>query len=179
MDKTETKRLKKAMLSLKKGNIDALEEIYELTRRGVFSFILPILREYEKAEDIMQTTYIQIYEQINKYDESKNALNWILTMAKNLALNEISRGNRELPADFMDATIGDRVFTIDTKDFDTPTIDLANKILSPSELQIVMLYAVAEYKHREIAEMLNIPIGTVTWKYSAAINKLKKALTEA
>lgn len=42
-----------------------------------------------------------------------------------------------------------------------------------------MLFAVGEYKHREIAEMLNLPIGTVTWKYNNAIKKLKEAIKKS
>ena len=178
MNNPELRKLKKDMLSLKNGDVNALKGIYESTQKGVFSFVLPILRDYDKAEDIMQQTYVQVYEKIEQYDNSKNPLNWILTIAKNLALNEINKANREVTTDFMDSINGDKVFTCDTKEFDTPTIDLANKILSPSELQIVMLYAIAEYKHREIAEMLDMPVGTVTWKYSEAIKKLQKALKD-
>lgn len=178
MDGLELRKLKKDMIRLQGGDINALESIYELTRRGVFSFVLPILRDYDKAEDIMQQTYVQIYEKIDQYDKSKNPQNWILTIAKNLALNEINKDNRELSTDFMDAVNGDKVFSFDRNEYDTPTIDLANKILTPSEFQIVMLFAVGEYKHREIAEILDLPLGTVTWKYSSAINKLKKALKE-
>ena len=178
MDGKNLKKLKKDMAALKSGDVSALEGIYELTSRGVFSFVLPILRDYDKAEDIMQQTYVSLYEKIDQYDEKKNPLNWILTMAKNLALNEINKDSREITTDFMESVNGDRVFTFDSSEFDTPTIDLANKILTPSELQIVMLYAIAEYKHREIAEMLDLPLGTVTWKYSNAIAKLKKALEE-
>ena len=176
MDNIKLRELKKKMLLLQGGDINALADIYEETKKGVFSFVLPILRDYDKAEDIMQQTYVQLYEKIDQYDKSKNPLNWILTIAKNLALNEINKDSREISTDFMEAVNGDRVFTFDSSEYDTPTIDLANKILTPSELQIVMLFVIGEYKHREIAKILDMPLGTVTWKYSNAISKLKKAL---
>jgi RNA polymerase sigma-70 factor (ECF subfamily) len=40
------------------------------------------------------------------------------------------------------------------------------------------MYAVGEYKHREIAEFLHMPLGTVTWKYNNALKKMRKALEE-
>lgn len=176
MDKKELKTLSNALISLKKGNTDSLEVIYELTRRGVFSFVLPIMGSKEGAEDVTQSTYVHLYEKIDQYDKKKNPLNWILTMAKNIALTEVAKQGREITTDFMEGPNVDRVFTYDPNDFDSPTIELANKILSPSELQILLMYAVAEYKHREIAEILNLPIGTVTWKYNAALKKIRVEL---
>ncbi|MCR4879759.1 MAG: sigma-70 family RNA polymerase sigma factor [Bacilli bacterium] len=176
MDKAQQKALIRALNSLKKGNVDSLEIIYELTRKGVFSFVLPIMHTKERAEDVMQMTYIQLYENIEKYDRQKNPLNWLLTMAKNIALSEISKEGREISTDFMEGANVDRVYTLDSDEFDTPTIDLARRILSPSELQIVMMYVVAEFKHREIADALGLPLGTVTWKYNNALNKLRSEL---
>lgn len=178
MDKKELAQLRYAMLALQKGNIDGLEVIYNLTRRGVFSFVLPIMGSVEKAEDIMQSTYIHIYEKIDLFDKKKNPLNWILTIAKNLALSEIKKDSREVATDFEDPASKNLVFTFDSNEFETPTIDLANQILSKEELQILLLFTIGDYKHREIADMLDLPLGTVTWKYSVAIKKLRKALDE-
>lgn len=176
MDKKELKQLTNALLQLQKGDVDALETVYNLTRRGVFTFVLPIMGSKESAEDITQTTYVHLYEKIDQYDKTKNPLNWILTMAKNIALTEVIKQGREISTDFMESVNGDRVFTYDSDNFDAPTLELANKVLTPSELQIVMMFAVAEYKHREIAEILDLPLGTVTWKYNAALKKLRLEL---
>ena len=52
------------------------------------------------------------------------------------------------------------------------------RILSEDEQRIVTLHVVWDYKHREIAEILGCPTGTVTSKYKRAIEKLKKSLKE-
>ena len=54
-------------------------------------------------------------------------------------------------------------------------LSAAFKVLNGEELQIVTLYN-SGYKHREIAEALGLPLGTVTWKYKAALAKLKNFL---
>ena len=178
MEEKDLKTLTKALLDVKSGNVDALEVVYDLTRKGVYFFVLPIMRTKEKAEDIMQNTYIQVYENIDKFDKSKNPLNWILTISKNLALTEVKRNSKEIPTDFMESVNGDKVINYDKQEFDTPLLDIANKVLSPSELQILMMYIQGEYKHREIAEILDIPIGTVTWKYNNALKKIKVELSK-
>ena len=59
--------LEKALLKLQEGDTNALATIYDLTSKGVFTFILPIVKDYAVAEDIMEQTYITIYEKINLY----------------------------------------------------------------------------------------------------------------
>lgn len=169
-------KLEDAMISLQKGNVNALEEIYNLTYRGVFSFVFPIMKDYMASEDILQMTYISVYEKINLYKPGTNALNWILTMAKNIALNEFNKAKRSVDYDFdAEQMTPSSLYSFDDS-LDTPTIELASEILSEEDFKILLMYVVGGYKHREIAELLNMPLGTVTWKYNAALDKLRVEL---
>lgn len=168
-------KLEKAIIRLQNGDSNSLGIVYDLTSKGVFSFVLTILRDYQLAEDVMQQTYIKIYENIKSYKRSTNARNWILTIAKNSALTMIKKRQREISVDFSQDRSADGIYCLD-KDFDTPLISLANRILTEDELKIVLLFAIGEYKHREIAEMLNLPLGTVTWKYNNALKKIRGAV---
>lgn len=168
-------RIERAATMLQQGDVRGLQIIYEDTCKSVFSFIFPIVKNYQLAEDIMQSTYITIYEKIDSYHPGTNLRNWILTIAKNLALQELKKLKRETFTDndvMLEALGG---FTYD-KPLETPTIELASKILSEEDFKIVMLFAVGDFKHREIAEMMELPLGTVTWKYNNSLKKLKKAL---
>ena len=64
----------------------------------------------------------------------------------------------------------------DTKFDDMPIFRIAKEILNQEELEIVLLYVVSGYKHREIADMLDKPLGTILWTYNNSIKKLKKAV---
>ena len=157
------------------GDASAFDEVYNRTRKSVYYVALSILRDKTLAEDIMQATYIQVYEKISSYQPGTNLRNWILTIAKNLALYELRKRARETLTDddhLLESLGG---YTYD-KSLSTPTIELASQILSEEDFKIVMLYAVGEYKHREIADMMHLPLGTVTYKYSMALKKLQKAL---
>ena len=168
-------RLEKAATLLQSGNNNGLKIIYECTCKSVFSFVFPIVKDYQIAENVMQATYVQIYEKIASYTPGTNFRNWILTIAKNLALLELKRQKRELWTDDESAIENFGAYTYD-KSLLTPTIEMASKILSEEDFKIVMLFAVGEYKHREIARIMNLPLGTVTWKYNNSIKKLKKEL---
>lgn len=166
MDK---KALNRAMLSLQKNDLNALDTIYKLTHKSVFSVSLSVVKNYEEACDLTQQTYLKLREKINLYRPNTNAYAWILTITRNLSINESKKRAREIATDF-DAS----PFESTTRELNIPVFKIAKQVLSPDELSIILLYCVSGYKHREIAELLEKPLGTVLWSYRNALEKLKK-----
>ncbi len=164
-----------ALIQLQSGHPEGLAVLYELTRRAVFAFVLPLINDVQLAEDVMQETYVKAYQAIASYRPGTNGLNWLFTIAKNMAMTLLNKRNREEAVDYDDQrqTAGS---SHDLYEFDSPTIAVAKKILEEDEQQILFLYVIGEYKHREIAVLLDMPIGTVTWKYQIAIKKMKEYL---
>lgn len=164
----------KKMLALQRGDEQAFEDIYNETHRGLFAFILSICRNYHTAEDMMQTAYIRLRTTVSSYKAGSNAFAWLYTIAKNATLNEIARAKREALTDMEEerADFG----TYDIEDSDAPVTAIMNRALGDVERQIVTLHVIAGFKHREIAEMLDKPLGTVLWTYNNALAKLKKEL---
>ena len=166
-----------ALTRLQQGNRDGLTALYESTNRAVFAFVLPLISDYQLAEDIMQETYVHAYQSISSYQPGTNGFSWVFTIARNIALSMLEKRNREQHTDF-DSQTESAGAVIEKPNFDSPTIDLAKGILPEDEQQILFLHTIGEYKHREIATLLNLPLGTVTWKYQEAIKKMKQALKE-
>ncbi len=172
MDKRE---LNKCLIRMQYGDDRAFEKVYNLTNKGVFSMCLSIVKSYAEAEDMMQTTYIKVREKINYYKPNTNGYAWILTITKNLCINEYKKRKREHVTDFDE---NDFLVTSsdNTAQFDIPIFKLAKKVLNENELTIVLMYAVSGYRHKEIAEILDKPLGTVLWSYNNALKKLKAQL---
>jgi RNA polymerase sigma-70 factor (ECF subfamily) len=168
-------RIEDAITRIKQGHRDGLADLYNLSHRAIFAFILPLIADYQLAEDIMQETYVKAYRAIDSYRDGTNGLNWMFTIAKNIALTNLGKRSREELRDY-DNQREPSGATTDSYDIDSPTIDLARKILDEQEQSILFLHTIGEYKHREIAEILEIPLGTVTWKYQEAIKKMKHEL---
>ena len=162
------------MLRLQQGDENAFEEIYEETKRGLFAFILSICRHYQTAEDMMQTTYIRLRTTISSYKAGSNAYAWLYTIAKNVTLNELARRKREQTMSFDDDSPMYGSYQMDEEG--SPIIAVMNKVLGQEERQIVTLHVIAGFKHREIAEMLDKPLGTVLWAYNNALAKMKKQI---
>ena len=164
--------LEKKIEQLRAGDARAFDYIYEKTNRSVYFALLYILRDRMAAEDVLQETYVRAIRAIDSYTAGTNFPAWLTRIGKNLALNHLRKAKREVATDFeTDA------WRYGARETELPYIfDAAAKILSEEEYEILMLCQVAGYKRREVAAMLDMPIGTVTWRNNEALKKLKHYL---
>lgn len=162
-----------AIEKLKYKDDEAFEFIYNKTKSSVYAIIITVVKNQDIAQDLMQDTYIQMIKSINSYNPKYKFRNWLLTIARNKAIDSYRLRSRETLIDIHES----EYLLPHTKSTADNEYD-ANFLLSlldEEEKEVVMLYAVDDYNHREIAEILNKPIGTITWIYSKAIAKMKKA----
>ena len=155
------------------GDTSAFDEIYNRTRKSVYYVALSILRDKALAEDVMQTTYLRVLKNIKSYTLGTNASAWIIKIAKNEAINVKKARMREQSVDEYE---NHTLFGISESDTYGELIDLAKRLLADDEFSILMLVTACGYKRKEIGEMLDMPIPTVTWKYQNALLKLRNAL---
>ncbi len=175
----DSDKLDKLICSMASGSTDALAEIYEETKTSVYSFIFSILRNTHDAEDVMHDCYIRLYYASQDYRRMGNPMSWILTIAKNLSLRKIHDGNRTVSENADSSTEGSIGGSAD--DFTRETDDRITAMqcmekLSDAERSIVTLHAVSGLKHREIAEIMDMPLSTVLSKYNRAMKKLRELL---
>lgn len=156
------------------GDRRAFDYIYESTNRPVYFAALYIVRDKSYAEDVMQETYLRALGALERYNAGTNFTAWLVKIAKNIALNHVKKSARESPSDFTDEQ---EIRKYGSHETELPYIfDVAAKILDEQQYEIVMLCHVAGYKRREVAEMMDLPVGTVTWKNNEALKKLKQYL---
>lgn len=167
------KELAKKMQALKNGDDTAFAAIYENTHRLVYYVVFSIIKDSFLAEDIIQNTYIKVYENIQKY-ENHEPKAWITTIARNLAINEYNRRKR---IDIVEIEKLD-IYTSETKNSDTPLIDLAARHLNHEEFLVVMLCIVDGYKRREVADIINKSTSGVTWILNNSLEKLRVLVKE-
>ncbi len=162
------------MLKMQQGDEQAFGVIYNETRRGLFAFIMSICRNYATAEDMLQSSYVKLRTTIASYKVGANPYGWLYTIAKNTTLNELNRQKRERSVDMQDSNVDFGSYTMD--DEGAPVTALMNKVLNDTEREIVTMHVISGFKHREIADILGKPLGTVLWTYNNALGKMKKAL---
>ncbi|MGN1315875.1 MAG: RNA polymerase sigma factor [Acutalibacteraceae bacterium] len=165
-----------ALKKIAQGDNVAFEQLYIETKRGVYAFLFSYFNNQADCEDAMQTTYLKIKQNIGKYKIGSNGLAWILQIAKNTALNELrARANYEKQRE---GVLHQEVINYDNLEIKDTLIMIMKRILDEEEQRIVILHVVWGYKHKEIAKIINSPIGTVMSKYKRAADKLKSAWKE-
>ncbi len=156
------------MVRISRREMVALEEFYEEMSKAVYGLAYVITKSPYDAEDIMQNTFIRVWDKAHRYRCGTNAKAWVMKIARNLALTKREEGKRfveldeELPSEDMYR-----------KMLQFQELNSLLSILKKEEREIVVLYSVG-FSHKEIAEILKRPYATVRWKYSNAISKLSQ-----
>ena len=69
------------------GSSRAFEQIVHLHHRRVLNFLYQMTRQVQDAEDLTQQTFVKAFQHINRVDPERPIINWLLTIARNNALN--------------------------------------------------------------------------------------------
>jgi len=162
---------------LQSGDMSVFDDLYYQTKDIVFYSILGILKDYSLSEDIMQDTYLKALSKIHSYKPTHSFKSWIVTIGKNLAINEFNRRKKEIRIDIQTEEMF--LGQTESRSENQILIEQIFKVLNDTEREIVLLHVIGDLKHREIAKMLDKPLGTVTWSYKNSLEKLKKELNES
>lgn len=159
------------------GDCHAFEILYQNTEKAVFGFALSILKNHQDAEDVMHDSYLQIQRYAEKYQPQGKPMAWILTIVKHLAfayLNHPSRHHQDLEMQYDLRGQCDDMIASENR----MLLKALLAQLSDQEREIVVLHAQTGMKHREIAEILDLPLATVLSKYRRALVKLQQAVKQ-
>lgn len=164
----------------------------ELTFEQNMQTFQPMLRNYalqltqnmDDANDLVQETFLKAMMYSSKFKKGTNLKGWLFTIMRNSFINNYRRITKR--STFMDTQ--EEQFIIDSaKSFNTfndgeskfVRQDLANAIDKlPDDLRITFEMNTLGYKYHEIAEKINIPIGTVKTRIFVARRKLRTHLAE-
>ena len=156
-------------------DMQALETLYGMSKSAVYGFALSILKHPHDAEDVMQEAYIKVFYGAKEYRPQGKPMAWILTIVRNLALMKI-RQKKGTSLSIDEVWELPDSYNLAKESIDRILLHAVFSVLTDEERQVVMLHAVAGMKHREIAEILDIPLSTVLSKYKRTLSKLKKQL---
>lgn len=152
----------------------AFEQLYDQMRKLVFTVCLGVVKNRGLAEELMQETFVTVWTRSGEFRGS-GYKTWILTVARHKSINALKKNRRETAVDFMENEYLGGGYELNT---DTGIVlKQALEKLSGDERQIVLMRN-AGMKAKEIAQVLKLPRGTVSWKYTQALKKLKSLLEE-
>ena len=152
----------------------AFAELYEKTRKIVYSICLSIVKDGGIAEELTQDTFICVWSEISSF-RGKGLKTWVFAIAKNKALNVLRKRKRETVVDFFENETALGSYSPETNITTGVVLSVALERLETTDRQIVLLKN-GGMKTKEIAAFLEMPRGTVSWRYAEALKTLKKYL---
>lgn len=162
------------MWAEKQDSDEQFIKIYMQFKTPVYYLALSILNDAALAEDIMQETFIRVRANTHKYNSLDNIRTWIMKITRNLSYNCLRDRRFEILIDEQVENDIRNTVNIDKVVTDSIMINDLLQTLNDEEKQIFTLHVFGDYTHREISEIMNIPQGTVRWKYAI----MKKTLRE-
>jgi RNA polymerase sigma factor (sigma-70 family) len=164
--------------SIKSGDQKTIATLYTMYSPALLGIISRIIKFDEIAEDVLQETFLKIWKSIDQYQESKGRLfTWMARLAKNTAIDHLrGRGyvnslkNSDLDEVFLEVDRDNQIV------YNPETIGLKKLTMNlcASQKAILDLIYFQGYSQSEVAEELNIPLGTVKTRLRMAITTLRK-----
>lgn len=160
---------------LRRRDPDAMGELYDRYGKIAFSVIYRIVRNQSTTEDLLQETFLRVWNRVQAFDQEKGALGpWILTVARNRAIDYLRSLDGRMAKSSLDIERMEspRVFSdLESEIFNKDRIQNlrgAFDKLSPNQRMVIELAYFEGLSQTEMADRMKQPLGTVkTWVRSA------------
>lgn len=159
------------------GDREAFRTLYKQAAGAVYGYALSLLRSQEDAEDAAQETFVKIRSAAHLYTPAGKPMAWILTITRNVCMTHFRENARRTSLEESRENVRDNADPVGGRE-DRIVLETAMSALTEQERQIVMLHALSGLKHREIGQLLGLPLSTVLSKYSRSMAKLRRQLEE-
>lgn len=173
---------------LKSGNAQSYNSIYELSQKYIYKIINDIVKDHHTTEDLMQETYLQIYNKIGSLQEAKAFYVWAGRIATNLTLRHIQKYRKEVLV--TEDEEGGTDFVFDTAAADNECFIPENILMDQEKQRLlgeildnlsvdqklsVQYFYYEEMSVRDIAQAMECSEGTV----KSRLNYARKAIKDA
>ena len=171
MDRIQKQELHEIFQKAIQGEVNALNGLYEKYYRLVYSIAFSILKNKEDSEDVAQNVFAKIFQINTDKLPTANEASWLYSLTKNETLNYLRTKKENVNLD--------EIYYLTEEDKDLNKIiahDSYNRIiakLNKQEREIISLKILSNMSFKEIALLLNMPIGTVQWKYYTSLYTLR------
>ena len=167
------------------GDVSAFEPVVLTYRDTAYRYAYSLMHNHHDALDLSQEAFARAFRAIASFDTSRPFQPWFLRVLRNLCLNEIDRRRRR-PTPVTTTGDGVEMLTLvagpgdprqeAVKQDDSRRLQAAINRLSPDHREIITLRHFEDLAYQQIAEVLDIPIGTVMSRLHYARQALRKRL---
>lgn len=150
---------------------------------NLLNFAYMLTSNREEAKDLLQDTTLKALDNEDKYIDNVNFKGWVFTIMRNIFINNYRKTQRDQT--YVDQT--DNLFYLNKNESDEPvTVDNGydlkemNSIVNalPQEYRIPFLMYVSGFKYREIADKMDLPLGTIKSRIHSTRQRLQEELKD-
>ena len=167
------------LLRIRRGDEAALSELYDKLGGLVYSVAYHILQNTTLAEEVTQDTFLKVWNQAHTWDSDRGRVTtWLATIARYTAIDRLRVEQRRQPREQVDVediiNVFGKLSPMDEPGWaDERLIVSLMQNLPEDQRQVIELAYFKDMSHTEMADFLNIPLGTVKGRVRAALTKLK------
>lgn len=165
------------------GDVDAFRQILKRYHDDLMRFLRRLMGDAAAADDVFQDTFLQVHESLSTFDTSRRLKPWLFTVAANKGRDALRKQKRRRTMS-LSAEIGgeDGAKFVDLLEIDLPgpeaalddeersrMVQRAIDTLSPKLREVLLLAYFQRLSYQQIADMFDIPLGTVKSRLHAAV----------
>jgi RNA polymerase sigma-70 factor (ECF subfamily) len=170
------------------GGEDSFEEIVSRYQRPIVSYVYRMLNDYDASLDVTQEVFIKIYKSLERYSSEYKFSTWIYRIAHNAAIDHIRRNSKNLQSLETENENGTYELQLESP---RPTpeqnreqnewrteIETVIKCLPSVYRELIILRHSQDMSYGEIAEITNLPLGTVKNRLFRAREMMREMFVE-
>jgi RNA polymerase sigma-70 factor (ECF subfamily) len=171
---------------LQRRDPDAMADLYDRFGRLAYSVVLAIVRDTGVAEDLVQETFLRVWNRVHAFEASRGALGpWLLAIARNRAIDHLRS---------LSARMDRNAYELDVREHPSLFVDMEREVLNTDHAQLIRkavarlsanqqkVIELAYYEglsQTEMAERMGEPLGTVKTWVRTALKQLREELGQA
>lgn len=163
-----------------------MSALYDRYGRTAYSLIYRVVRDASVAEDLVQETFLRVWNRAQSFDQERGALGpWILTVARNRAIDHLRSVDGRMAASAIDLDRLENPRLFSNFEDAALTLDRARRLkeafvkLTPAQREVIELAYYEGLSQTEMATRLKQPLGTVKTWVRTALKVLRDQLSDA
>lgn len=171
---------------LQRREPDAMKDLYDRFGKLAYSVVLAIVRDASTAEDLVQETFLRVWNRIQAFEPGRGALGpWLLAIARNRAIDHVRSSSSRMDRN---------AFELDVREHPSLFVDMQREVentdhariiraaikkLNPNQQKVIELAYYEGLSQTEMAERMGQPLGTIKTWVRAALGVLRAELGQA
>lgn len=168
-----------------RGDNAAFERLYDQVAAAVFGVVRHVVQDHAQTEEVAQEVFVEVWRTAPRFDPARgSAVSWILTIAHRRAVDRVraaqaaaNRDDRVAQRQHL-AAYDDVVEQVEAR-LERDEVRHCLAALTALQRQSVSLAYYRGYTYREVAELLDVPLGTIKTRLRDGLLRLRSCLGEA